>query len=73
MLSLHTLITGILKHYKYIFKFNLLGSLGVQFVAPLSAKLAAGGGAGGAGGAGGGAGGEKKLSKAFRLGATGSN
>ena len=63
MLSLHTLTTGILKHYKYIFKFNLLGSLGVQFVAPLSAKLAAGGGAGG----------YKKLSKAFRLGATGSN
>ena len=70
LLSLHTLTTGILKHYKYIFKFNLLGSLGVQFVAPLSAKLAAGGGAGGAGG---GAGGDKKLSKAFRLGATGSN
>ena len=44
LLSLHTLVTGILKHFKYIFKYNLLGFLGVQFVAPSSAELAAGAG-----------------------------
>ena len=69
LLLLHTLVTGILKHFKYIFKYNLLGYSGVQFVAPSSAELAAG---------------PavlvlvllvvtKMLSKAFRLGATGSN
>ena len=38
LLSLHALVTGILKHFKY----NLLGYSGVQFVAPSSAELAAG-------------------------------
>ena len=46
LLSLHTLVTGILKHFKYIFKYNLLGYSGVQFVAPSIAKLAAEVGAG---------------------------
>ena len=50
---MHTLITDILKHFKYFFKYNLLGYLGLHFVAPSSAELAAGAGGAGAGGAGG--------------------
>ena len=42
LLSLHKLVTGILKHFKYIFKYNLLGYSGVQFVAPSSVELAPG-------------------------------